>query len=218
MSFPKLFIFLEDLKNNNRRDWFHEHKKDYQEALQSVELMVELIIHEIRKFDSSIPALQARDCIFRIYRDIRFSKDKSPYKTHFGAFISPKGRKGNRAGYYFHLEPGNSMAAGGLHQPPSETLRKVRNHIFQNPSIFKALISEKSFTNVFSGIQGEQLKTIPKGFPKDFPEMELLRFKSYTVFASIGDIKLAEQFPENIIRMFKAMYPFIDFLNRAMND
>jgi uncharacterized protein (TIGR02453 family) len=217
MSLPDLFVFLEDLKKNNQREWFQTHKNEYHDARQNFELMTDVIIHEIRKFDHSIPTLHAKDCIFRIYRDVRFSKDKSPYKTHFGAVVSQNGRKSDRAGYYFHLEPGNSMAAGGLYQPPPDQLREVRHHIFRNSGVLKSIISEKTFRDQFGGIQGDKLKTMPRGFPKDFPDMDLLKYKSYTVYSHFGDISLIEEFPFNVINLFKIMHPFIDFLNRALD-
>jgi len=137
MISPNIIKFLTTLKENNNRDWFNKNKKWYQRSIEEFEVYVNCLIGEIQKFDVDIRFLAAKDCIFRIYRDIRFSKDKSPYKTNFGAFIVKDGRKSGNAGYYLHIEPGSSFLGGGIYMPPAETLRVVRKEIFENTKEFK---------------------------------------------------------------------------------
>ena len=216
MALETVFSFLHDLKENNNREWFQANKPIYLRARGEFEVVIELLIHEIRKFDSRVPALSPGDCIFRIYRDVRFSKDKSPYKTHFGAFITPNGRKGMGGGYYLHLEPGESMVAGGIHNPPAEVLRKIRSYVFDNPEELLEIIQAEPFSKLFGTISGESLKTAPKGFPKDFNHIDLLKYKSYTVYAPMDQADIMKDFPENVLMYFRQMAAFNDFLNRAV--
>ena len=217
MAISNIFSFLEDLKNNNNRDWFQAHKSRYIESKQEFELMVEVLIQEIRRFDKNIPLLKASDCVFRIYRDVRFGKDKSPYKTHLGAFITPSGRKGIEGGYYIHLEPGQSILAGGIHNPPPDVLRRIRSYIFNHYDVLNGILNEKEFIKHYKGISGESLKMAPKGFPKDFKYVDLLKFKSYTVYTDINQSILEYKFPEGPINLFKIMYPFVDFLTQSVS-
>jgi len=130
---------------------------------------------------------EAKDTIFRIYRDVRFSKDKSPYKVAMGANMAPGGRKSVLAGHYFHIEPGNSFLAGGSYCPPSEQLKNIRSEIYYNSQEFKEIINYGDFKNLFGEITGDKLKRSPLGFPKDFEDVELLKFKDYTIFHKIDD-------------------------------
>ena len=211
--------FLTTLKENNNRDWFNKNKKWYQRSREEFEVYVNCLISEIQIFDVDIRFLAAKDCIFRIYRDVRFSKDKSPYKTNFGAFIVKDGRKSGNAGYYLHIEPGSSFLGGGIYMPTAETLRVVRKEIFENIEEFKFIINHKEFKYYFRKISGEKLKTFPRGFPGDFPEIELLKYKSYTVIKSVPDGFIqSKKLTEEITRVFKAMYPFNRFINMAIAE
>src|SRR5665811_2091282 len=125
----KVLEFLNDLSANNNREWYHSNKERYTESKEKILFLTDVVINEIRKFDRDIPALSPKDCVFRIFRDVRFSNDKRPYKTNFGAFISKGGRKSMHAGYYFHIEPGGSFCGGGIYMPPAEPLKIIRNYI-----------------------------------------------------------------------------------------
>lgn len=219
MPLIKALSFLKDLSKNNNRDWFNVHKEQYLAVKLGFENVIELLLHEIRKFDSEIGPIRAKDCTFRIYRDVRFSKDKSPYKTQMGAFMTPGGKKSGKAGYYFHLEPGNIFLAGGMYRPPPDILKRVRENIFNNIDEFKSIIQEKDFLAQFGAISGEKLKMAPKGFSKEFPDMELLKFKSYTIVKTIDQIAINHQdMIVTLTRDFKIMKTFNHFLNSALSD
>lgn len=210
--------FLGKLKANNNRDWFNENKTEYEEARKIFEIFVTSLINEISLFDKQISGLEAKKTVFRIYRDVRFSKDKTPYKTAFGSYIAPGGRKSTSAGYYFHIEPGNSFFAGGMHRPPSENLSKVRQEILYNVDEYKSIINNKGFKNSFGDVKGEKLKRPPKGFPADFPDIELLKQKEYIVIHNVNDdIILKDNFLDYSTKLFEKIKPLNDFLNRALD-
>ena len=172
----KVLDFLTDLAANNNRDWFQANKKRYDESREKVLFLTEVLINEIRKFDSSVPALSPKDCVFRIFRDVRFSNDKRPYKTNFGAYITKGGRKGTNAGYYFHLDPAGSFAGGGIYMPPADQLRAIRNYLAINGAEFLDLINDPDFKKTYPEMYDDQLKTVPKGFPKDHEFIDLLKY------------------------------------------
>lgn len=215
------FDFLKNLKKNNNRDWFNANKDKYEKSKNEFIEFVDELILQIAKFDSSIAHHQAKDCVFRIYRDVRFSKDKSPYKTHFGAHISAAPNKKeihSRAGYYIHLEPGASMLAGGAYMPESNWLKAIRQEIDYETKEFKKILNAKPFKEYFGEMEGEKLVNAPKEYPKDHPEIELLKHKSFlaTHFVKDKDV-LATNFITHSSKVFKALYPFDSFLNRAMD-
>ena len=219
MEIQEILNFLKELSNNNNREWFNSNKEKYLDAKQKFEILIDLLIHGVRKFDKGIGGLQAKDCTFRIYRDVRFSKDKSPYKTQMGGFIVPDGKKSGKAGYYFHIEPANSFVAGGMHLPPSEILRSVRNYIFEYSDEFKSILHDSKFITHFGEINGEKLKSAPKGFPKEFPDIELLKFKSYTVVKELSAEDLnSNDIIDNVTKIFQVMSPFILFLNKSFKS
>ena len=125
----KVIQFLNELSENNNREWFQKNKKWYDESREKVLFLTEVVINEIRKFDPDVPLLEPKDCLFRIFRDVRFSHDKSPYKTNFGSFIAKGGRKSSYAGYYFHIEPSGSFVGGGIYMPAAEPLKAIRDYI-----------------------------------------------------------------------------------------
>ncbi len=212
-----VFSFLEQLKLNNNRDWFHENKKLYDQARKDFELFVNLMINEVAKFDKEVNHVTAKESIFRIFRDVRFSKDKSPYKTNFGAFVSAGGRKSSLSGYYFHVEPDNCMLAGGIYMPPSPALKAVRQEIYENTEEFKAIISAQEFIKFFHQLEGNKLSGAPRGFSKDFEDIELLKYKNYLVMHELKDEELRHKdFLEKMSTVFKAMMPLNHFINRAI--
>lgn len=213
------FQFLKDLKSNNDRDWFNANKERYTVAKEEFDQFINSLIAEIAKFDPSISHFTAKDCVFRIYRDVRFSKDKSPYKTHFGAHITSAPKKSEihtRAGYYIHLEPGESMLAGGAYLPESKWLRAIREKIYMETKEFKKIIGNKDFKQYFGEIEGEKLKKAPKDFPADHPEIELLKQKSFLATHKLKDKDvLSADFLTHSSNTFKALFPFDSFLNAA---
>ncbi len=211
--------FLKDLKANNYREWFLVNKSGYESAKAEFESFVDDLLAEIAKFDKTIGHYTAKDCIFRIYRDVRFSSDKSPYKTHMGAHVTATAKKSeihSRAGYYIHIGPGESMLAGGAYMPQAHWLKAIRTEIAGDPESFKKILNSKDFKTYFGALEGEQLKTAPRDFPKDHPEIELLKYKSFLASHQCTDAMVtAPDFLQHCVATFKALYPFDQFLNRA---
>jgi len=209
--------FLSDLKRNNERDWFIKNRKRYDDARMNYEAFVQAVINKISEFDPMIRGLEAKSCTYRINRDIRFSNDKTIYKTHLGAFIVQGGKKnGDRyAGYYVHVEPGNSsMIAGGAYMPPMPWLTAIKEKIDEQGDIFMKIISNKELISFFGKIEGEKLKSSPKGYPRDHPYIELLKLKSFLVSRMIPDREIVSKGCfDLIIGASRAMKPLNDFLN-----
>lgn len=216
---PIIFDFLTRLKENNNREWFTEHKPEFIEAKEAFEKNVTAFINIVKEIDPSVGDQVAKDCIFRIYRDTRFAKDKTPYKTNMGAFVSKGGRKSSLAGYYLHLEPNASMIAGGIYCPQSDVLKAVRKEIYHFPEEFKQILFDSEFKEVFPQMYEDKLKMAPKGFPKDFEDIELLKYKSYTVLHSPTDAELiGENAESHIKRVVKVLEPFNSFINRGITE
>lgn len=214
-----IYEFLLELRENNNRDWFHANKKKYDKARKDFELFVELSIEQIKDIDPDISGLNAKDCIFRIFRDVRFSEDKRPYKTHFGAFLAKSGRKSRYGGYYIHIEPEASFLGGGCYMPAPNALKAIREEIFQNPLEFKEIITDKEFTSHFPEMYGDKLKTAPRGYPKDFEYIDLLNFKNYAVGKMIPDkIVRSERFSDEISKSFSSLYTLNQYLNQILED
>ncbi|MBX7057918.1 MAG: DUF2461 domain-containing protein [Leptospirales bacterium] len=208
--------FLEDLKKNNQREWFQAHRPAYEAALADFTKFLIQLIREIGRFDPAVAKVEAPDCIFRIYRDVRFARDKQPYKTHFGAYLAPGGRKSEHAAYYVHLEPGSSMLAGGRWMPPADQLRAIREAVARDPKAFTKIIRAAPFKKAFGDLDGEQLKRIPQGFAADHPAAELLKFKSYVAIHRVSNAKiLASDLNSYAASVFKTLKPLNDFLNKA---
>ena len=205
--------FLKALKRNNNRDWFESHRPQYQLARSQFEAYVTALIQDLAPVEG-LGGLSAKDCIFRLNRDLRFSKDKSPYKTHMSAYIAPGGRKSRRLGYYVHVSPGNqSMIAGGMHEPEPQQLASWRLAMDRDPGPFKRIIHEKTFRRYFGEVSGEKLKTAPKGYPRDHPQLELLRLKQVTAMRPIPDKDLlGRSLVQETLRTFRAMKPFLSYL------
>jgi len=209
--------FMSDLKKRNDRDWFQKNRNRYLEAKSDYETFIQAVINGISTFDPILKGLEVTSCTYRINRDIRFSNDKTLYKTHMGAFIVRGGKQnGDRyAGYYVHVEPGNnSMIAGGAYMPPSLWLKLIREKIDEQADKFLKIIENKEFVKFFGQLEGEKLKTAPKGFPKDHPHIELLKLKSFLVVRMISDKEvISKDCFDLIIRASEVMKPLNDFLN-----
>lgn len=219
MQLEKILHFLEGLKNNNHKEWMDQHRSEYHECKGIFEELVNFLIMEIQQFDPSVVGVTPKQSIFRLNRDIRFSKDKSPYKTNFGAFISEDGKKSFKPGYYLHMQPGNeSFLAGGIYMPPGDILKKIRQEVDYNPTELKKIVSETSFKETFGEIQGEKLKTAPQGYSTDHPNIEFLKLKSYIVMHKLSDRQIkTPDFPQKVVEVFKVLRPFNEYLGVAIS-
>jgi len=213
------FKFLKELKKNNNKVWFDENRKLYESVKLDFYSVVDTLIAGIVKFDTSINGLAAKGCAFRINRDVRFSKDKSPYKTNMGASIAKGGKKINAAGYYFHCEPGQSFAAGGFYMPDAPQLAKIRQEIDYGFDEWKKIVESKVFKKYFvTGIEGiETLSRPPKGYDVSNPAIEYLKMKGFIVSRPFTDTELQNKNSiKEIVKTFEMMKPMIDFLNKAV--
>lgn len=211
--------FLREIAVHNNREWFHEHREQYEAARAAFESIVEELIARITVFDSSVQYLTVPDCTYRFYRDVRFSPDKSPYKRHFGAYINAKGKKSFHGGYYLHLEPEHCMLAGGAYELPSDILRAVRQSICEQPEAFHAIVGNEPFHTLFPVIGDNHLKTLPKGFPKDFPYPEYIRCKDYSCYHVVSeDFFATSDWLEQTAEIFAVMKPFLDFVNATIDE
>lgn len=209
--------FLKKLEKNNDREWFTANKKLFDDANNNVTALTDLLIGKITKFDPLVAGLDPKSCVFRIYRDVRFAKDKSPYKTNLGAFIAPGGRKTMSPGYYFHIQPGMLFAAAGKHMPDSSELLKMRNAVAARTKEFRKIVEAKKFVDRFGTFDGDRLTKPPKGFPADHEAIEYLKLKSFTVTQefTVKDA-LSTDYPKLLADSFKAAYPMIEFLRSAL--
>jgi len=210
-----LLQFLKGLKENNNKEWFNDHRKEYETAKEQMLFFTEIIIQEIRRFDAEVPMMSPKDCLFRIFRDVRFSKDKSPYKTNMGSFIAPGGRKSEKAGYYVHFEPGSSFIGGGVWCPGPDVLRTIRQEIHDHPDTFKEILNDEDFKQYFDEIIGEKLRTAPKGFDKEFEDIDLLRYKSYAFGYSLSDQNVLS---DNLVELTVEAFQQLGQMNRFLND
>lgn len=211
--------FLSDLKANNNREWFLENKTSYEKAKSNFVAFVQTLIDEVAKTDKGLKGLDAKKCVFRINRDIRFSTDKSPYKSNMGASFSAGGKNSNVAGYYLHIEGDKSFLAGGKWMPEAAELAAIRQEIDYNTKEFKKIIGAKDFVKFYGELSKEDsLKTAPKGYPKDHPELELLKLKS---FIAVNDFKtkniFESTFLNDCVNGCKLLMPLNSFLNKAIS-
>lgn len=217
MNTKLIFSFLEELEKNNNREWFQSNKHLYENAKKEFEGFINQLISEIAKFDKDIKNLTAKDCLFRIYNDIRFAKNKPPYKTNFGGYIAKGGKNLGNAGYYLHLENNNCFAGGGIYMPQSDKLKLIRQEIYYNFKEFSGLLAAKNFKKYFDGLDDLKASRVPKDFPKDCESAEMLKYKSYTMITALSQKQLqSADLKEHIADIFKSMTPVNHFLNRAI--
>lgn len=211
--------FLRSLAQNNNREWFNENKKAYQASLELFTDLAGRMLAGISRFDPALGDLAPRDTIFRIYKDVRFSRDKSPYKTHFGCWMAKGGRKSTNAGYYFHLEPGGSFMAAGVHMPPKEQLNLIRQEIVFNPAAYLEVIQNPVIRNGYErGGMEDMLKKGPAGFPKDFAYLDELKYKHYIFSKNYADTEIRlKDFDQRVVADFEGLYPLVNYLNQAMS-
>lgn len=209
--------FLKKLDKNNNRDGFNANKSAFIKANDNVIAVTGDLIGRISKFDAAVAGLDPKSCVFRIYRDVRFSKDKSPYKTNLGAFIAPGGRKAMSPGYYFHVQPKMFFSAAGKHMPDAGELLKIRTYIDKNAREFFKIVEVRKFLDRFGGFHGDRLSKPPKGFSADHPAIEYLKFKSFTVVEEFSEAEAASMdYPKLLADSFKAAYPLVTFLRNAL--
>jgi uncharacterized protein (TIGR02453 family) len=214
--------FLKGLKKNNNKPWFDKNRNAYEDAKKDFENFIQALIDTHSRNDRDIEELEAKKCIFRINRDVRFSKDKSPYKSNFGASMDRGGKKSGYAGYYFQLEPGKSFLAGGIWMPMPDKLKKIRQEIDYCYDEFNRVVNSKKFKAAFGELyDGKEVKLsrVPQGFDKDNPAGEYLKFKSWLVMRDVDDEELASRsLLKKTVDAFMIMQPFISFLNRAIEE
>jgi uncharacterized protein (TIGR02453 family) len=211
--------FLSDLKRNNNRSWFDTNRKRYEAARAEFIQLVDALIAGIAHVEPRLLELDPADCVFRINRDTRFARHPEPYKAHFGAFITDRGRKVDRAGYYFHLEPGECLVAGGLYMPPAPELHAVRRGILNDAAGLRQIIGKKTFVAAFGKeLPGAKLKTAPRDVPKDHPDVDLLRLKSYEIYRNLPDRDvLKADLVQAAVKYYMTMQPYIAWLNKALD-
>jgi uncharacterized protein (TIGR02453 family) len=209
--------FLLALQAHNNKPWFQAHRAEYEVARQCYEDFIDDFIEEFRSIED-FENLTAKHCVFRIYRDVRFAKDKSPYKPNMGASIALGGKHSLRAPYYIHIEPPDkSFLAGGVYMPTPDQLAAIRRAIDRDPSGLNAAIGSKLFKKHFGSLAGEQLKTPPRGYPADHPEIDLLKYKQFITLHYLSDKDvLSPRLLKHTVEVFTALKPLLDWLNAAV--
>jgi len=219
---PSTLKFLRDLKKNNNKPWFDAHRPQYESAKKDFEVFIQEVITKHGKNDPDIKDIIAKNCLFRINRDVRFSKDKSPYKSNMGAYISKGGKKSPYSGYYFHCEPGQSFIGGGIWQPEPDKMKKVRQEIDYNWDEFKKIVGSKKFKSIYNDLHtGDDmsLSKVPQGFEKDNPAATYLKLKSWVAMRNIKDTDLTSKgLLKLTLDTFDTLLPLLRFLNRAVED
>ena len=218
MDFSGTFKFLQALSKNNDRTWFEKNKSTYLEAKEHFETFVGKFLDELIKFNPSLAGLNPKKLPFRIYRDVRFSKDKSPYKTNMGAGFSPNGKLVQEPGYYLHIQAGGSFVAGGIYMPDPANLSKIRQEIDYNGAMLEKILKDKKFKKWFKGFSDfDKLKTVPKGYAKDHPRLDWLKHKTFIVSHAFTDAQVKDKkFLKQLVEAAKAMKPLNDFLKEAI--
>lgn len=214
-----IFDFLRDIAVHNNREWFEANRPRYEEANALFAHEVEQLIKLIARFEPDLAGLPVKSCLYRFHRDTRFSPDKSPYKRHLGAYMNARGKKSLHGGYYFHLEPGHCMIAGGSYCLPPPVLRAVRMSIVAHPEAFRNIVEEPRFRQLFPEIGEDRVKTLPKGFDRSFPYPQYLRPKDYSVCHKVDDRFFdLPDWREQAAEMFLTMKPFLDWVNETVDD
>jgi len=210
--------FLDDLKKNNNRDWFQSQKVRYDSYKKEYYQLVQDFLYNMKSKDESLRNLEVKNCVFRVNRDIRFTKDKSPYKTHMGIWMSPGTKNTNLAGYYIHIEKGASFIAAGVYSPENDDLKKIRKEIAFFYDELETIVNDKKFKDAFGELdRNNSLKNAPKDFEKDHPAIEFLKLKSFTASEKIDDKLLSDpDFVKKISEKLILLKPLMQFLNRAL--
>ena len=220
---PSTLQFLKQLKKNNSKEWFDKNRKQYEVAKNDFASFVQNVIDKFCKTDTALSLLSAKDCMFRINRDVRFSKDKSPYKTNMGAYFNAAGKNSMTSGYYLHISPGESFVGGGMYNPDAEALKKIRQEIDYNFNEFNSIISNKKFKAVYTkGLSNNneiKLSRPPKSYDENNKAIEFLKLKSIVATTPLTDEQLTDKaFSLTIVKAFEALQPLVIFLNKAVKD
>ena len=214
---PETLSFLSDLKDNNNRVWFTTNKDRYTEAKERFSEFTQCLINKLVLIDPSIGTLSSKDCVFRIFRDLRFSPNKEPYKTHMGAYIAKGGRKNQWAGYYLHIEPNGSFVSGGIHKPQSKIIRSIREDMDFYSDTFLQIVTNPEFTATFTGLSANTLKRIPAGFSPNSKVAHYLKLKEITPIHPLSNSDIeSENLLDKIVHTFSKMHPLVTFINRAI--
>lgn len=215
----EVFQFLRELTVNNNREWFQANKARFDSAKKIFESQVQEMINRISLFDPEVAGLEAKDCVFRIYRDVRFSPNKLPYKNHFGAYIAKGGgRKSEYAGYYIHMEPDNGLLSGGIYMPTPALLKMLRQDIYDQIEEFVEILENPAFKKVYPALDGESLSRMPAGFPADSPYGYILKHKDFSVYSSKPNgFFEQDRWMDQAAADFQTLQPFNRFLNYTVD-
>lgn len=212
------FNFLKALKKNNDRIWFDRNKDKYLDAKADFESFVSDLLKGLVKVNPAYNNLAVKDCVFRIYRDVRFSKNKDPYKTNMGAYFVEGGKKSSKAGFYVQVAPGNCFIGGGCWMPGGPELKAIRQEIDYNLVPFKKILNTTSFKKTFGELEDYKLKTTPKGYEKENPAIEYLRNTSFVVSVALNEKDFTSKGAvKKCVDTYKTMYPFLKFLNTSFD-
>lgn len=230
MQAKRILSFLDGIKKQNSREWFTEHKEEYNAVRADFEEGISAAILRISEFDSSVKHLTVKDTTYRFYRDTRFSTDKSPYKTHLGAYIAAHGKKALHGGYYIHLEPGHCLVSCGNYWLPTNILTSCRNEIMANIDQWRKIVESKTFVETFGhpgennwdspkGFGLESLKTAPSGFPRDYKFIQYIRMKDYCCWKAVPDSFFeGDKWLDDMSEILKIGKPMMDFINSVIDD
>lgn len=219
---PSTLTFLKKLSRNNIKEWFDNHRAEYDAVKNNFELVVQEVVDRHSKVDPDLIGQEAKKCIFRINRDVRFSKDKTPYKTNLGASMSRGGKKSVFADYYMHIEPGKSFLGGGMWMPEAGDLKKVRQEIDYCWDEFKQIINAAAFKKHYGTLyrsDGVEMTRVPRGFEKDNPAASFLKLKHIIGIHEVEDaVVTSPAFVNKVLTAYKALMPMLKFFNRALED
>jgi uncharacterized protein (TIGR02453 family) len=219
MNAQIIFQFLKDIAANNDREWFNAHHDEYEAAKLEFENFLAQVIARVSAFDDSVRHLQPRDCTYRIYRDLRFSPDKSPYKRHMGGYLNPKGKKSAHSGYYIHFEPDNSMLCSGSICVTGEMTKALRRAVYDNMDEYRSIVEDPAFTRYFPTIGFEHTKKAPLGYPKDYPYIDYLKCKDYDCCMPVPDTFFdAPDLLDRLDDIFRQMKRLNDFVNITIDE
>jgi len=208
---PASYTFLQKLKRNNNREWFQKHKETFDHHYGAIKAWGDEVLESMQAIDD-IEFIK----FHRIYRDVRFSKDKTPYKSHFSAYMQ-RATALRRGGFYIHLAPGNTFVGGGFWAPERDDLKRIRDEIARDGDEFRAFLNDKTFKKHFNGLEGDQLKTAPRGYDKDHPDVDLLRFKQFIVREDFKDEDVFKPgFKKKVVASFQAMLPWFNYMSDVL--
>ncbi len=214
-----IYEYLKKLEKNNNREWFNDNKDEYTELKEGFTFAIDHLIYELSQFDSNLKGLQAKDCTFRVHRDIRFSKDKTPYKAHFSAFIAKGGKKSQYPGYYIQIGPNQSTLAAGIWNPDKELRKMIRDEILDNSDDIMDILQDDDIKTTFGTIEGSALKRLPQGYPLDFPYPELLKLQDYLLFKRVDEkFFTSKDWLEQTVEAFEIAFRFQNFFYPIVDD